>query len=196
MTESDKIAFIEIMEDLAEILEATLTERKMILYYRALDCFSLEEIQSAANHIARNATFFPKPVEFKTHILGDIDTRATEAWLKALKNKNSYQTVIFDSPVIHGTIQAMGGWIKFCQMEGYKEEKWQMTDFLKIYKSLVGSKGEWPSQLTGQAELDNASKGLMEFIPPPKLIGDVSKIKLEHKKDKTPIKVQNLIKDI
>ena len=175
MTKKDMKPLAEILDFLAEGLGTEMTAVKHRFYYAALSDLTIEDIKLAANRIARTATFFPKPAEFREHIIGDKDTMAIEAWVKAHKSINMYQSVQFDDPVIHSTIEAMGGWVKFCQSEGYSDETWKRKDFEKIYKSLVGVARESPLYLTGLTELENNARGLNEFIKPPKFIGDESK---------------------
>jgi len=169
---------VEIMDFLAVGLEnAELSPVKYKFYFAALSDLSIEDIKTAANHIARTATFFPKPVDFRNALSGNSDDMATVAWLKALGAQNRYLSVCFDDPVIHSVVEAMGGWVKFCSMEGYNDESWQMKDFIKIYKSLMGGH-EHPVKLMGLTEIRNAEHGDYDYIPEVKLIGDQDKARL------------------
>ncbi len=97
---------------------------------------SLEDIKLAANQIARTATFFPKPVDFRDAIVGDVDTKAVLSWEKVMKAKSSvgsYGSVKFDDPVIHSVISMMGGWVSLCRLEGFDSEKWLRVEFEKSY---------------------------------------------------------------
>ena len=175
MTDKDKVEFIDIITLLADGLDQDLSERKIAFYYGALSDLSIQQVRAAADHISKVATFFPKPVDFRKFVTGDIEERAMAAWMKALKARDTYSSVIFDDLTIHGVIQSMGGWVKFCTMQDYDTEKWQMTDFVKIYKAIaMGSKREFPVKLVGQVELDRGGNGYE--IPEPKLIGDLDVI--------------------
>jgi hypothetical protein len=188
MTKEEFKDLVEILDFLASGLDnAEMTPVKYKFYFAALSDLSIDEIKTAANVIARNATFFPKPVDFRNALEGNIEDRATQAWLKALNAQNKYDSVCFDDPVIHSTIEAMGGWIRFCSMEGYTDEKWQMTDFIKIYKS-VASRPEHPAKLQGVLEIENSDRGYIDYIPDVKLIGDQEKARLlleGHQEDKS-----------
>lgn len=169
---------VEILDFLAAGLDnAEMTPVKYKFYFAALSDLGIDEIKEAANVIARTATFFPKPVDFRNALSGNNEDRATQAWLKALNAQNRYASVCFDDPVIHSTIEAMGGWVKFCSMEGYTDESWQMKDFIKIYKSVIG-RPKHPVKLIGLTEIENADRGYYDFIPEIKLIGDQEKARL------------------
>ena len=156
MTENDRKELAKILSFIAEGLGAEMTKGKHQFYFAALSDLDLKDIKKAANHIARTATFFPKPAEFRKFINGDIETAVIGAWEKMLKAKSragQYQSVKFDDPVIHGVVKLMGGWASVCNMEDYKEEKWQRVDFEKIYKAIQDQKGGHPEHVKGLAEL-------------------------------------------
>jgi hypothetical protein len=168
MTEDDRKEFTEIFDILAEGFSFEMTAVRYQFYLSALSDLSIEDVRRAANHIARTATFFPKPVEFRTFIEGNLDDKAMLAWTVAQKNKNAGLSIKFEDKAIHGTVEAMGGWVKFCQMDDYKEEAWQMKDFIKMYK-VVGDR-ECPDYLMGEYEIRNSEQRFEEFIEPPKQV--------------------------
>ncbi len=156
MTKDDMKEFTGILDFMAEGLGVDMTVVKYKFYFAALSDLSIEEIKRAANQIARTATFFPKPVDFRNAINGNQDEAAIAAWEKVLKGKSKagqYQSVQFDDPVIHGTIKLMGGWASVCQLENYSDEKWQRVDFDKIYKAIQDQREGHPEYLLGLAEL-------------------------------------------
>jgi hypothetical protein len=189
MNHDDVKELIEILDMLAEgIGGIEMTALKYKFYEAALSDLTIEQIREAAVIIARTATFYPKPVDFRKAIEGNIDDKAILAWDKALAAKNKYDSVKFDDPVIHSAIEAMGGWIKFCTMEDYKEEKWQMTDFTKIYKAMI-NRGEHPDYLSGMVELENSARGFVNDVPTIKLIGNAEPVKKIEHESKLPVKV-------
>ncbi|MCK5604953.1 hypothetical protein KAR91_23890 [Candidatus Pacearchaeota archaeon] len=162
MTKDDMKEFTGILDFMAEGLGVDMTEVKYRFYFAALSDLSIEEIKKAANHIARTATFFPKPVDFRNAINGNQDEAAVAAWEKVLKGKSKagqYQSVQFDDPVIHTVIKLMGGWGAVCRLEGHDDEKWQRIDFEKTYKAMQGVNKDHPEYLPGAAEVKNAAKG-------------------------------------
>ena len=168
MEKSDLNELTEIMDDLAEMLGGDMSVRKYELYFAALADLTIEEIRNAANQIARTATFFPKPSDFRKAIEGNIEDKATLAWIVAQKNKNAGISIRFQDKAIHATIEGMGGWIKFCEMEDYRDESWQMKDFIKMYKVVSGR--ECVDYLMGQFEISNGDRKYIEHIEPPKQV--------------------------
>lgn len=177
MEKTDRKEFDKIMVMIAEMFDKDLSKGLLDLYYHALKDLRLEDIKQATNTLLQTMTFFPKPVDFRNALGGNIEDRATQAWLKALKAQNRYNSVCFDDPVIHSTIEAMGGWVKFCSMEGYTDEKWQMTDFIKIYKGMA-NRPDHPVKLQGLLEVQNSERGYIDYIPDVKLIGNKEKARL------------------
>lgn len=174
MTKQDMPVFTEILDFLAEGLGTDMTAVKYRFYFAALSDLSLEDIKLAANQIARTATFFPKPVDFRNALAGDVDTKAVMAWEKVMKAKSSvgsYGSVEFDDPVIHSVISMMGGWVAVCRMEEFDSEKWQRIEFEKSYKALSKTNMQHPEYLLGASDTDNKAKGYADRIGPPILIG-------------------------
>lgn len=162
MQKSDLNEFIDILEDMAIMLGADISMRRYELYFAALADLSIEQIRGAANEIARTATFFPKPKDFRESINGNQDEAAIAAWEKVLKAKSKagqYQSVKFDDPVIHSVIKLMGGWGALCRLEGHDDEKWQRIDFEKTYKAMQGSNADHPAYLPGIEEIQNEAQG-------------------------------------
>ena len=165
MQKSDLNEFINILEDMAIMLGADVSMRRYELYFAALSDLSIEQIRGSANEIARTATFFPKPVDFRNAINGNQDEATIAAWEKVLKGKSKagqYQSVQFDDPVIHTVIKLMGGWAAVCRLEGHDDEKWQRIDFEKTYKAIQGANKDHPVYLPGSAEIQNSAKGFPE----------------------------------
>lgn len=174
MTKDDMKAFTEMLDFLAEGLGTDMTAVKYRFYFAALSDLSLDDIKMAANQIARTATFFPKPVDFRDAIAGDVDTKAVQAWEKVMRGKSSvgsYGSVEFDDPVIHSVISMMGGWVSVCRMEEFDSEKWQRIEFEKSYKALSKTNMKHPEYLLGANDIDNKAKGYADRIKEPMLIG-------------------------
>jgi hypothetical protein len=168
MTKDDMKEFTGILDFMAEGLGVDMTEVKYRFYFAALSDLAIEEIKKAANHIARTATFFPKPVDFRNAINGNQDEAAIIAWEKVLKGKSKagqYQSVKFDDPVIHTVIKLMGGWGAVCRLEGHDDEKWQRIDFEKTYKAMQGVSKDHPVYLPGIAEIENEAVGIEHKKP-------------------------------
>lgn len=182
MKKEDMEEFTEILDFLAEGLGTDMTAVKYKFYFAALSDLPLEDIKSAANQIARTATFFPKPVDFRNALAGDVDTKTVIAWEKVMRAKpqvGSYSSVKFDDPVIHTVISMMGGWVDLCRLEGFDTEKWQRHEFEKTYKAMIKLNAEHPEFLLGANDADNKAKGYVDRIGEPMLIGDVGVKQIE-----------------
>lgn len=174
MTKEDMPVFTEILDFLAEGLGTDMTAVKYRFYFAALSDLSIEDIKLAANQIARTATFFPKPVDFRNAIAGDLDTKAVMAWEKVMKAKSrvGYDTSVkFDDPVIHSVVSMMGGWVSVCRMEEFDSEKWQRIEFEKSYKALSKTNMNHPEYLLGESDVENKARGYADRIKLPILIG-------------------------
>lgn len=175
MVDNERKEFTKILIMVAELFDKDLSENLINLYFHALKDLDISKIKTASSNLIKSATFFPKPVDFRNAIIGNVDDKSIEAWTKALNAKNKYNSVKFDDPAIHSAIEAMGGWIKFCTMEDYKEESWQMKDFTKIYKSVAG-RGGHIEYLSGMSELENGARGHSDFIPKIIQVGSIEKV--------------------
>ena len=168
MTKKDMPEFIKILTGLAAMFDRPLTALIRDMYFTALGDLTIEQINKAGNQIARTATFFPKPVDFRNAINGNQDEAAIAAWEKVQKGKSKagqYQSVQFDDPVIHTVIKLMGGWAAVCRLEGHDDEKWQRIDFEKTYKAMQGCNKDHPSYLPGAAEIENGARGIEHKKP-------------------------------
>lgn len=178
MTKDDMKEFTEMLDFMAEGLGVDMTAVKYRFYFAALSDLPIADIIKAANYIARTATFFPKPVDFRNAINGNQDEAAISAWEKVQKGKSKagqYQSVQFDDPVIHTVIKLMGGWAAVCRLEGHDDEKWQRIDFEKTYKAMQGCNKDHPLYLPGAAEVQNSAKG---FPAPKEVLAIGEKVEL------------------
>lgn len=181
MTANEIIAFTAVMEACCEYYgRKELSEAAMMIYFRALEDYSLAEVQHGISVHLRNretGQFFPKAADIIRGIEGDSESTADQAWLKvtsAIGRVGRYQSVAFDDPLIHVCISAMGGWAKFCATD-YEELKWLGKDFVRIYRGFVGQAlPEYPPHLPGLCEVDNAARGYDS--DPPILIGERQRV--------------------
>lgn len=142
-----------------------------MIYQRAMDPFSDEQIDRAMLTAALTLKFFPKPAELIELIQGTSKDNAILAWetlLMAVQRYGSYQSVLFGDGKIARTVEMMGGWLDVCAMTE-EETKWKAKDFMAIYQGLPASE---PKPLIGRYERDNRIRGFINAIPDPVLIGD------------------------
>jgi len=166
--------FAELFSILCEAFDRKpLSDGLIEIYWKMLSPFSEEEVNQAINQAVITLKFFPKPAEILEILQGDKQDRAMIAWEKvfrALGRVGTYASVKFDDPVIHSTIELMGGWIELGKITT-DEIKWKQKEFEKIYL-VMGRKKEHPEHLAGITEMDNFRKGLIGDIPEPVFIGD------------------------
>jgi hypothetical protein len=143
------------------------------LYWKVLEPFTDEQCELVFKELLYSTRFFPKPVEFIEKIMGTQTNRATLAWLdvlEAVKRIGPYQSVKFPDLVIHGVIEAMGGWVQLGGMLT-DEEKWKQREFERLYQILETSRGANQEYLPGIVEIDNAARGFHQAVEPV-LLGD------------------------
>jgi hypothetical protein len=165
--------FVKYMISLGEIFSKEITGTLLQFYWMVLKDFCEEEIKSAFNRATLTLKFFPKPAELLEIIQGNQNDKAMIAWEKvfnAIGRIGPYQSVVFDDPVIHSTIELMGGWIELGNITT-DEIKWKQKEFEKIYLVMVRKK-KHPEHLAGIGEKENFKKGLHQYIPDPIFIGE------------------------
>lgn len=168
MNEKDKLEFAMLMQGLAEVFspDKPLTEAFVVIYYEALKGFKIKDIRQAVNKVMVERVFngMPKPAEIVNKIRGEESDRATLAWnklTKAIRRVGPYSSVMFDDPVIHACIEALGGWPKVCFVLE-DELQWLQRDFIAQYKVMQGR----PCRLkhnAGITEQINAANGFEQY---------------------------------
>jgi hypothetical protein len=83
----DYDAFAEIVTGLAEIKSKELSEAGLKLYWRAMQDWSIEDFNSAAEHLLKTHQFFPSPADFNALRKANEPT-AAEAWARVLQHCN------------------------------------------------------------------------------------------------------------
>lgn len=150
------------------------------VWWNALKGYELSAVINAFNRWLTNpdaGQFAPKPSDVIRMLGGRSDDQALTAWAKvsqAVRRVGTYESVVFDDPLIHRVIHEMGGWPSF----GTKtEDEWPFVarEFENRYRGYV-MRGETPEYLpvmVGLFEMHNANKGLK--VEAPRLIGDAQK---------------------
>ena len=103
-----------------------------------------EQFQGAVFKILKTKRFqkLPMPAEILEMVYGSTDDRAVlaiskieQAWRSGI---GSYDSVVFDDPLIHLIINQAGGWEKVCSVP---EDEWKFMrkDFEKQYKAFAAS---------------------------------------------------------
>jgi len=171
--------FCELLDTVAEQYGKTMTMSLKMLYWQGLHDVDFEAVrESLFRHIRntdKDGDFMPKVSNIRKMIEGSTEDSSLVAWAKvdkALRHVGTYQSVVFDDPIIHRVVYDMGGWIQF----GTKtDDEWPFVgkEFQTRYRGFKsrGIVPEYQSRLIGMAEAHNSKEGYM--IDPPKLIGNV-----------------------
>lgn len=165
MKAQDKTRFASALMTAAVVFDKTVTPQITEIYFRALDGFTLDEVERGIAQILRTLRFFPKPAELIDAITGggvSLEDRAvveSSRVLAAIKSHGTWQTVIFDDPVTNAVIdQHFGGWDRFSELKA-KDEKWFLKDFAAVYASFARAGVKRFEALPGQAARHNALTG-------------------------------------
>ncbi len=131
--------------------------------------------------IARANKFLPAISEIREQVLGiseeDSNAKALLAWntvIQGIRDAGYIRSVKFSDPVIHNTIQSLGGWIRLCSLPDETELKFFRIAFLKAYRGFHTAhlEGFMPEidHLIGQHEIENLAE-FPELVGRPKEIG-------------------------
>ena len=183
----DKNKFKEFMAGLGELYDKEVTPLLIKIYWQTLEPFSDVECENAFNQTIATSKFWPKPVEFLDILQGSGEDKATMAWLevdKAVRHIGTLASVQFDDPVVHSTIEALGGWESLGNVTEY-DWKWIRKDFISMYPRMA-RKEKHPKRLIGQTERENLGRNYKDFIPETVMIGIPKRLKLAepHRRNK------------
>lgn len=175
MENSDRTEIVQLLTAIAELYGKDLSKAALRLYLEILKPYPIEKIKQAAQNILSTKTFnkFPLPAEFIEYISPkkDLELLAHEAAEKVL-DMNEFQgglnSVAFDDPVIHATINRLGGWPKVADeinnaVRTNRIGFWR-NDFKKMYQATAKTPnlGRVPERLIGKIEADNIAEGYLD----------------------------------
>jgi hypothetical protein len=142
------------------------------VWWQALKPFDLRAIQDAlGRHCVNpdNGQFMPKPADVMRMMEGSTLDSAVQAWTKierAITSVGTYQTVVFDDPLIHRVISDMGGWPAFGQKS---VDEWPFVgkEFQTRYRGYKSRREipEYPPKLVGLIDGENVQHGFQEQKP-------------------------------
>ena len=160
----DKKLFLKSLNSLESAFGEKLSKDRTKIYWDMLKGYSDVEIKKAVIEAIRRLKFFPKISEIIEAIEGKIEDEAEIAWLllkEKIERYDAYISVSFpENPVIGSVVEALGGWIKICDIK-IEEEKWVKKEFIKLYP-IMKKKSSHPEQLLGIFEIENNKKGYNE----------------------------------
>ena len=178
MNEIDKRAFSETLMGIGELYGREVSPSLAGIYFESLKQFDVATVRSAITAHINNpdgGQFFPKPADIVKMIGGSNGDKAMQAWSKvdrAVRQVGTYESVVFDDPVIHRVIQDMGGWVLF----GTKnDDEWPFVarEFTTRYQgyAMRGVVPDHPKLLYGIAQIHNEPN--YHAVAQPKLIGNM-----------------------
>lgn len=177
-----EVRFSELLSGISEMYGQSPSPAVFEIWFNTLKRFDFESISMAFSiHIQDpdHGKFMPRPADIVRVIEGSAQDSAFRAWTKfekALGMIGTYETVVFDDPIIHRIIQDMGGWTRQGQVTE-KELPYVKNEFIRRYQEIKfrGVIPEYPPKLVGISEGQNRLSGFLDMIPEPVLIGDQTK---------------------
>jgi len=191
MQQSDFDDFFAVMEATAQLYGKGITATVAKLWFRALESYDLAAISEGLSRHMQNpdtGQFMPKPADIVRMLGGTTQDSALLAWSKvdrAVRSIGTYESVVFDDPIIHAVLADMGGWIA---LGGKTETEWPFVarEFENRYRGYrtAGKINSYPPVLAGITQAQNEPHGMP--APEPVLIGDKQQAMLtrEHGRDK------------
>jgi hypothetical protein len=182
MKPQDREAFAALMAGVGELYGKSLSPQLIAIYWEGLKDFAFAEVKAAVNTHVRNpdtGQFMPKIADVVKFIEGNTITQAMRAWQKvldAVRLVGTYQSVVFDDPLIHCAISDMGGWQSIGLISD-ADLPFKAREFEKRYQSYcVKGPASHPRKLIGIFEQQNSILGFQS--EPPVLIGDTRQAQL------------------
>lgn len=185
MLDSDKKAFSEMLNSIHEFYEKELSIISMDVWWASLSDLTIDEIKLGFNAHTRNTDvgqFMPKPADIRRNCNGRSVDNATGAWSfveKALRHSGGYYDVVFDDPLIHITIEKMGGWVKLCSTESEKNLVFVAKEFKDVYRALYGTPAayEAPPMLNGTMNIELRKQKGAKLLEPKAYGEDMNSIR-------------------
>jgi len=170
MNSRSKLVF-GVVVALGEAYRQRVSEVTANAYTSGLEGLSDEDVLRASKLALQRCKFFPSPVELR-ELAGEAsqDQLAVHAWQDVQRAipHGSWKHIDFQDVVINATVRAMGGWPQFVgRFSDAENEKWARIEFLKLYKSMVGTllSPESSAPLAGLSEATSVNGELVDPIP-------------------------------
>lgn len=153
------------------------------LWWNALAQYDLAAVRQAFDRHVKNpdnGQFMPKPADVIRMIAGTTQDSALVAWSKvdkAIRHVGTYESVVFDDPLIHCVMHEMGGWV-LIGTKGDKEWPFVGKEFETRYRGykMRNEQPDYPPIMIGISEAQNSTQGL--GTQQPLLLGDPAKAML------------------
>lgn len=133
---------------LGEVFDKEISPAIARIYWTSLSEFSDEEVQLAINQAVNTLKFFPKPVELRDFITGNVTERAHEAWEQIMKDirrgVGGHPEILRGGDVVDvepmvcdelkNLVAQFGGWSRLRDMS-FRELDFMKKDFVKVYSA-------------------------------------------------------------
>jgi hypothetical protein len=180
MNQQDFKPFCNHLDLVAEQYNKTLSEGLKMLYFQGLQHYDFEAVKQAmVRHLQNpdNGMFMPKIADFVKMMQGNTQDSALLAWAKvdkAIRMIGTWESVVFDDPIIHRVLADMGGWLSLSDKQ---EEDWPFVakEFENRYRGYKqrNDSVEYPPVMIGRYEKENFVNG--HHSQEPLLIGNQEK---------------------
>ena len=180
METDDFDLFAELLGGVFELYGREASPFAMQVWWEALRPFDFSAIRMAFSRHVQNpdvGQFPPKPADVLRMLGGTTQDKALQAWAKvdkAVRHVGTYQTVVFDDPLIHRVVADMGGWLSIGSRD---EDAWPFVakEFETRYRgyAMRNERPPYAPVLLGTSEAHNARNGFR--CDPPTLIGDADR---------------------
>lgn len=139
--EKERAEFFKIMVGMAENFSAQMSSAGMLLRFKVMKEYSLQQIEAAALKILANRKIMGMPTvaEFVVAISGDrkacdnAEGQASDV-IGQVRSVGSYGTPVFDDPVTKLLMSGRWSWRSVCAMTE-AEMKWWARDFVEAYQA-------------------------------------------------------------
>lgn len=199
MQRDDFKSFKAMMEGVYSFYGKDASTFALDVWWQAMRHHDLNAIRDAlGRHCVNpdNGQFMPKPADVVKMMEGSTLDSAVLAWTKvdrAVQSVGTYETVVFDDPLIHRVLQDMGGWP---QLGTKSVDEWPFVakEFQARYRGYRGRKQqpEYQPKLIGLLDMQNRQKGFPDQSPT--LIGnsEIAKAVLAKGSDKPMLETTKL----
>src|SRR5438132_401555 len=112
--------FQTLMQGVYDFYGKDLSKFALSVWWQAMRPYDFHAVTEALNRHCVNpdaGQFMPKPADVVRMMQGSTQDAALVAWSKverAVCGVGSYQSVVFDDPLVHRVVYEMGGWIALC----------------------------------------------------------------------------------
>ncbi len=205
MQHQDRPRFANLMKAIGETFgNAAPSKEKMELYFKVLSDLSIEQVESAVYFILNTRTItstFPVPGEIRAALSGGKSAAmiALDKAERAVERYGVYESVVFDDPVIHMVIAAMGGWKHFCCPSEYgdnQEWHWKQKQFIELYETFSKNpRANCPMVLIGIGDTEYYRDGKTIQIQP-NIVGNKDQAMLWQESMKSTKLENNLVKQL